>query len=48
MDDEVFGRLSIDKKLIQIRKNQKNAVWFNYTLFVLLVILIGVGFLITQ
>jgi hypothetical protein len=47
MDDEVFRRLSIDKKLIQIRKNQNSAVWFNYTLFVLLVILIGVGFLIT-
>jgi hypothetical protein len=47
MRDDVFEKLSIDKKLIQIRKNQKSAVWYNYTLFVLLVILIGVGFLIT-
>jgi len=47
MDDEVFRRLSIDKKLIQIRKNQKHLIWYIYMLFVLLVLLIGVGFLIT-
>ena len=42
MRDEVFEKLSLHDKLTQIRKNQKDAIWYQYLLFVGLVILISV------
>lgn len=38
MKDEVFEKLSIHKKLVQIRKNQKHLYWYLYMLFVFLII----------
>jgi hypothetical protein len=39
MKDEVFEKLSIHQKLVQIRKAQRSALWYNYMLFVFLVLL---------
>ena len=39
MKDEIFDKLSLHDKLIQIRKNQKDAITYQYLLFIGLVIL---------
>lgn len=39
MKDEVFKKLGIHEKLFQIRKNQRSTLWYNYMLFVFLVLL---------
>lgn len=46
MKDELFKKLSINEKLNQINKSQRFIVWYNYLLFIYLILLMGIGFVI--